>query len=70
MAPGHEGRGEAQSAQPFRRDPLAALIMCGPFKVDYSLSTGAKFSRGEFTELDDEELLASHPPVMARIYKQ
>jgi cytosine/adenosine deaminase-related metal-dependent hydrolase len=53
------------------RDPLAALIMCGPFKVDYSFINGQEIiSRGEFTNLDVEELLASHRQVMARIYKQ
>ena len=53
------------------RDPLAALIMCGPFKVDYSFINGREIiSRGEFTDLDVEQLLASHRQVMARIYKQ
>jgi 8-oxoguanine deaminase len=53
------------------RDPLAALIMCGPFKVDYSYINGQEIiSRGEFTNLDVEELLASHRQVMGRIYKQ
>jgi cytosine/adenosine deaminase-related metal-dependent hydrolase len=53
------------------RDPLAALIMCGPFKVDYSFINGREIiSRGEFTSLDVEELLASHRQVMARIYQQ
>jgi hypothetical protein len=53
------------------RDPLAALIMCGPFKVDYSFINGREIiSRGEFTSLDVEEALASHRTVMARIYQQ
>jgi 8-oxoguanine deaminase len=53
------------------RDPPAALITCGPFKVDYSFINGRKIiSRGAFTDLDVEELLAGHRRVMARIYKQ
>jgi cytosine/adenosine deaminase-related metal-dependent hydrolase len=53
------------------RDPLAALIMCGPFKVDYSFINGREIIRqGEFTALDVDELLASHRRIMARVYQQ
>jgi cytosine/adenosine deaminase-related metal-dependent hydrolase len=53
------------------RDPLAALIMCGPFKVDHSFINGREIiSQGTFTKLDVEEVLASHRRVMTRIYKQ
>jgi cytosine/adenosine deaminase-related metal-dependent hydrolase len=53
------------------RDPLAALIMCGPFKVDYSFINGREMIRqGEFTTLDVDELLASHRRIMTRIYRQ
>jgi cytosine/adenosine deaminase-related metal-dependent hydrolase len=53
------------------RDPLAALIMCGPFKVDYSFINGREMIRqGEFTRLDVDELLASHRRIMTRIYRQ
>jgi cytosine/adenosine deaminase-related metal-dependent hydrolase len=54
-----------------QRDPLAALIMCGPFKVDYSFINGREIiSRAEFTSLDVEDVLARHRQVMARIYRQ
>jgi cytosine/adenosine deaminase-related metal-dependent hydrolase len=54
-----------------QRDPLAALIMCGPFKVDYSFINGCEIiSRGEFTTVDVGDLLARHRQVMERIYKQ
>jgi cytosine/adenosine deaminase-related metal-dependent hydrolase len=53
------------------RDPLAALIMCGPFNVDYSFINGREMIRqGEFTTLDVDELLASHRRIMTRIYRQ
>jgi cytosine/adenosine deaminase-related metal-dependent hydrolase len=54
-----------------QRDPLAALIMCGPFRVDYSFINGREIiSRGEFPSLDVDEVLASHRQIMARIYRQ
>jgi cytosine/adenosine deaminase-related metal-dependent hydrolase len=54
-----------------QRDPLAALIMCGPFKVDYSFINGREIiSRGEFTSVDVGDVLARHRQVMERIYKQ
>lgn len=53
------------------RDPLAALIMCGPFKVDHSFINGrAVITKGEFTGLDVDALLAQHRGVMDRIYRQ
>jgi cytosine/adenosine deaminase-related metal-dependent hydrolase len=54
-----------------QRDPLAALIMCGPFKVDYSFINGREIiTRGEFTSLDVEDVLDQHRQTMARIYRQ
>jgi cytosine/adenosine deaminase-related metal-dependent hydrolase len=54
-----------------QRDPLAALIMCGPFKVDYSFINGREIiGRGEFTSVDVDDVLARHRQVMERIYKQ
>jgi cytosine/adenosine deaminase-related metal-dependent hydrolase len=54
-----------------QRDPLAALIMCGPFKVDYSFINGREIiSKGAFTGFDVEKALAGHSRVMDRIYRQ
>ncbi len=54
-----------------QRDPLAALIMCGPFRVDYSFINGREIiNRGAFTSVDVDEVLTSHRQVMDRIYKQ
>jgi cytosine/adenosine deaminase-related metal-dependent hydrolase len=54
-----------------QRDPLAALVMCGPFRVDYSFINGREvISGGEFTALDVDEILARHRQVMDRIYRQ
>ena len=54
-----------------QRDPLAALIMCGPFRVDYSFINGREvISGGAFTRVDVDELLARHRQVMERIYRQ
>jgi cytosine/adenosine deaminase-related metal-dependent hydrolase len=54
-----------------QRDPLAALVMCGPFQVDYSFINGCEvIGRGEFTGLDIEDVLVRHQRVMARIYRQ
>jgi cytosine/adenosine deaminase-related metal-dependent hydrolase len=53
-----------------QRDPLAALIMCGPFKVDYSFINGQDvISRGEFTRIDVDDILAGHRRIMTRIYQ-
>jgi cytosine/adenosine deaminase-related metal-dependent hydrolase len=52
-----------------QRDPLAALVMCGPFKVDYSYINGREIiAAGHFRRLDVDGLLASHQTVMDRIY--
>jgi cytosine/adenosine deaminase-related metal-dependent hydrolase len=54
-----------------QRDPLAAMIMCGPFKVDHSYINGRPvIANGEFVTLDVEALLAEHVGVMDRIYQQ
>ena len=54
-----------------QRDPLAALIMCGPFRVDYSFINGREIiNRGAFTSVDVDEVLTSYRQVMDRIYKQ
>ena len=53
-----------------QRDPLAALVMCGPFKVDYSFINGVEIiGKGEFHGLDLDGLLADHSAVMERIYQ-
>ena len=53
-----------------QRDPLAALIMCGPFKVDYSFINGREIiGRGSFVDFDVESALASHSAIMDRIYQ-
>jgi cytosine/adenosine deaminase-related metal-dependent hydrolase len=52
-----------------QRDPLAALIMCGPFRVDYSFINGRQIiERGDFSDLDIGALLAQHRAVMDRLY--
>jgi cytosine/adenosine deaminase-related metal-dependent hydrolase len=52
-----------------QRDPLAALVMCGPFRVDYSFIDGKEIIRkGAFRAFDVEAAMADHVGVMARIY--
>lgn len=52
-----------------QRDPLAAMIMCGPFRVSHSFIDGRQvMADGEFCHLDVEALLADHARTMARIY--
>src|SRR5438128_1454129 len=52
-----------------QRDPLAALVMCGPFRVDYSFIDGKEIIRkGEFCAFDVEAAMADHAGVMERIY--
>ncbi|PWE57450.1 hypothetical protein DEM27_07430 [Metarhizobium album] len=54
-----------------QRDPLAALVMCGPFKADYSYINGRQIiGSSEFRHTDVESLLAKHQTVMDRIYSQ
>ncbi|MFN4098901.1 MAG: hypothetical protein ACK4GT_03915 [Pararhodobacter sp.] len=50
------------------RDPLAALTLCGPFKVDHSFINGAQLvGRGGFTRLDIGRALADHRATMRRL---
>ena len=52
-----------------QRDPLAALLLCGPFKVDYSFINGREIIRkGEFCHFDVEAAMADHAAVIKRIY--
>jgi len=52
-----------------QRDPLAALVMCGPFQVDRSYINGVEVIRDrEFTRLDLEAALVDHAKTMERIY--
>jgi len=45
------------------------VIMCGPFRVDYSFINGrAVIRRGEFVDVDVEALLDQHAQTMKRIY--
>jgi 8-oxoguanine deaminase len=54
-----------------QRDPLAALVLCGPFKVDYSYINGREIiGKGEFRTFDVEAALAEHSATMDRIYDQ
>jgi cytosine/adenosine deaminase-related metal-dependent hydrolase len=51
------------------RDPLAALVLCGPFRVDYSYINGKEIiAKGAFRAFDVEAALAGHRAVMDRIY--
>ncbi|MDB5405172.1 MAG: amidohydrolase [Rhodospirillales bacterium] len=52
-----------------QRDPLAALIMCGPFRVDYSYINGREIvAKGALQSADLGELLARHDEAMHRVY--
>jgi cytosine/adenosine deaminase-related metal-dependent hydrolase len=54
-----------------QRDPLAALVLCGPFKVDYSYINGREIiGKGVFRAFDVEAALAEHSATMDRIYDQ
>jgi cytosine/adenosine deaminase-related metal-dependent hydrolase len=54
-----------------QRDPLAALVLCGPFKVDYSYINGREIiGKGEFRAFDVDAALAEHSATMDRIYDQ
>ncbi len=51
------------------RDPLAAMIMCGPFRVDHSFIDGRPVIRnGAFVAVDVDALLDEHARTMRRIY--
>lgn len=52
------------------RDPLAALVMCGPFKVNHSFINGVQVvDGGGFTRLDIGQALADHRATVRRIYE-
>lgn len=53
-----------------QRDPLAAMVMCGPFKVSHSWIDGVSIiENGAFVGLDIEALLAEHAATMTRIWR-
>lgn len=53
-----------------QRDPLAAMVMCGPFKVSHSWIDGVPIiENGAFVGLDIEALLADHAATMTRIWQ-
>jgi hypothetical protein len=48
---------------------LAALVLCGPFRVDYSFINGVEIiGKGEFRTFGVEAALAEHRAVIRRIY--
>lgn len=50
------------------RDPLAALVLCTPFKVDLSVINGVTVvEKGAFTRLDIDRALADHRATMRRL---
>jgi cytosine/adenosine deaminase-related metal-dependent hydrolase len=54
-----------------QRDPLAAMIMCGLFRVDHSFINGRHIvDRGIFTGQDIDALLDARAGVMSRLYPQ
>ena len=53
-----------------QRDPLAAMVMCGPFRVSHSIIHGRPIiADGAFCDLDLDALLAEHAATMARIWQ-
>jgi cytosine/adenosine deaminase-related metal-dependent hydrolase len=53
-----------------QRDPLAAMVMCGPFRVSHSIIDGRQIiADGAFCSLDVEALLAEHAATMRRIWQ-
>ena len=54
-----------------QRDPLAALLLCGPFRVDYSFINGREIvGKGAFRAFDVDAALAEHSAMMDRICSQ
>ena len=54
-----------------QRDPLAAMLMCGPFRVDHSFINGRQvIDAGRFVGQDIDALLDEHAAAMRRIYAQ
>jgi len=52
------------------RDPLAALVLCGPFRVAQSFVNGVQLvDRGAFTRCDIGRALAQHRATMRRIHE-
>ncbi|MBT9385170.1 8-oxoguanine deaminase [Pseudooceanicola sp. CBS1P-1] len=52
-----------------QRDPLAALVLCGPFQVDYAFINGVPVvEQKAFTRFDTEAALADHALTLKRIY--
>jgi cytosine/adenosine deaminase-related metal-dependent hydrolase len=50
------------------RDPLAAMILCGPFRVDHSFINGRQvIADGAFTAFDVDAALADHRDTMRRL---
>jgi cytosine/adenosine deaminase-related metal-dependent hydrolase len=50
------------------RDPLAALVLCGPFRVDHSIINGEPvIAKGAFVSFDVERALADHRDTMMRL---
>lgn len=51
------------------RDPLGALVLMGPFKVDHSWINGAHLiDKGAFTRIDIDRAMADHRAVMRRLH--
>jgi cytosine/adenosine deaminase-related metal-dependent hydrolase len=51
------------------RDPLAALLLCGPFRVDHSFVNGVQvIADGNFTSFDVDGALAEHRDTMKRLH--
>jgi cytosine/adenosine deaminase-related metal-dependent hydrolase len=51
------------------RDPVAALVMVGPFAVDYSIIDGVPvIERGGFVSFDVGRAMGDHRATMRRIY--
>lgn len=52
-----------------QRDPLAALVMCGPFRVDHAVIAGRPvIAGGAFVDQDIPALLRDHAAIVSRLY--